>query len=1051
MHANPMSARGRHCDGRSGRRGLALLAVLVIALLASPLLAAVDHVGRVTLPNGVPVPGARVTATQGDTTVVTTTRVDGSYRFPALAEGTWTIQVEMVGFSPQRRDVVVAGGTAPASWELSVLPFAEITRGIPIPPSAPPPDLTRRSAPARPEGAASGPRADGNGAQQPPGAFQRAGVASSTPASNATAAAAAAARAGAPPPLTPPDDTAGDAFLVSGTVNAGGAQPSVGNAARPTGIRLFRGQVSVDGSNSAWDARPYSLTGLMVQKPDTSRLNVTTMFQGPFRIPGLMRTNRNMLLQFNRTSNNGANTLSEFMPTLQQRDGNFSQTLDGFGNPVQLVDPVTGQPFEGNRIPRERISPQAAALLAYYPPPHAGATGTFNYQIPAFTSNVTNSINASIGNLVQTSTNLIGINGGYSRQSNASTSLFGFDDSSRGSNANVALTWTRRFLPSNRQVRMRHTYTRQTNTSEPYFANAINVSGDAGIMGNNQEPENWGPPSLSFASGIAGLSSGQYSLNRTQSHAFNLETMRTTGRLLLVMGGNARYQMLDMVSQQNARGAFTFNGSFTGHDFADFLLGLPNTSSIAFGNADKGFRAWTYDVYVNSDFRASPNVTINFGIRWDLEAPVTEHRDRLVNLDVAEDFSAAAPVLADTARGPITGRRYPSSLITADPWGVQPRVGVAWRPIPTSSVVLRAGYGIYRNTSVYQTLAQQMAQQPPLSFAFNSVSTPETPLTLASGFIAPVSTTLNTVAFDPGFRVGTVHRWQASAQRDLPGGLTAVATYLAGKGVNLPQAFIPNTYPAGAPNPCPQCPTGFVYNTSGGSSIQHAGQFELRRRLQSGLQWTATYTLTKATDNASSFGGPGGNIAQNWLDLEAERAPSSFEQRHLFRFNISYNTGQGIAGGALRTGVLGTLLNGWNMNANLTAGSGTPRTPVYRVTSVAGVTGTVRADLTGEPIGDAPGGYYANPAAFAPPAPGSWGNAPRNSIRGPAQFLLNAGLSRNIPVANRFSLTWSVNATNVLNRVTYSSINTTVGSPQFGLPVSTNGMRRITTRLNVGF
>jgi hypothetical protein len=885
----------------------------------------------------------------------------------------------------------------------------------------------------------------------PPGAP---GPAAAPAAAAAAKLAAGRAAAGAPPPplIPPPDDGASaDAFLVSGTVNAGGAQPSVGNVARPTGIRLFRGQVTMEGANSAWDARPYSLTGLPAPKPDTSRLNVSGMLQGPLRIPGLMVANRNLLVQFNRTSNNSANTLSEFMPTLLQRQGDFSQTVDGFGNPVRLVDPGTGLPFEGNRIPVERISPQAAALLAYYPLPQAGATGTFNYQIPGYTSTVNNTINASIPNIVNNLTNLVGFSGNYSRSSSDSTSLFGFDDSTRGTGLNLTLNWTRRAIPSNRQLRLRHTYTRQTTTSEPFFANRVNVSGEAGITGNNQEPEHWGPPGLSFASGLAGLSSGQYSFGRTQSHAFNVETPRPSGRHTLVLGGNARYQMVDSVSQQNARGSFAFTGAYTGHDFADFLLGLPSTSAIAYGNADKGFRAWTFDAYVNDDFRVSQSLTINMGLRWDVELPTTERLDRLVNLDVADDFSAAAPVLAGSGIGPITGRRYPAALVKADFSGIQPRVGLAWRPIPTSSVVLRAGFGVYRNTSAYQTLAQQMAQQPPLSFAFNAVSTPDTPLTLANGFIAPIAPTLNTVAFDPDFKVGTVHRWQASAQRDLPGGHTAVATYLAGKGVNLPISFIPNTYAPGAVNPCPACPTGFVYTTSGASSIQHAGQFELRRRLRSGLQWTTTYTLTKATDNASSFTGPGGSIAQDWLDLDAEHAPSSFEQRHQLRVTVNYSTGQGIAGGALRTGLLGMLVNGWGLNGNLTAGSGTPRTPVYLVTSVAGVTGTVRASLTGAPIDEAPEGYYANPGAFAPPAPGTWGNAPRNSIRGPAQFSLNAGVTRTFQLRNRVALTWSLNAQNVLNRVTYSSVNTTVGSPQFGLPTATSGMRRISTRMNLGF
>jgi hypothetical protein len=95
----------------------------VIALLVQPLRAATDHAGRVTLANGVPVPGARVTATQGGTSVATTTSVQGIYRFTGLAESTWTVQVEMVGLAPQRRDLVVAADAPPATWELTVLPF----------------------------------------------------------------------------------------------------------------------------------------------------------------------------------------------------------------------------------------------------------------------------------------------------------------------------------------------------------------------------------------------------------------------------------------------------------------------------------------------------------------------------------------------------------------------------------------------------------------------------------------------------------------------------------------------------------------------------------------------------------------------------------------------------------------------------------------------------------------------------------------------------------------------------------------------------------------
>src|SRR5689334_6189767 len=123
-------------------------AALFILLLARPVLAS-DHVGRVTMPNGVPVPGARVTATQGGNTLVTTTDAQGGYRFTGIADGAWTMQVEMVGLTAQRRDVTVAAGAAVAQWQMTMMAFAEMTRGVTVPPPAPPQDLSKRLAAAR--------------------------------------------------------------------------------------------------------------------------------------------------------------------------------------------------------------------------------------------------------------------------------------------------------------------------------------------------------------------------------------------------------------------------------------------------------------------------------------------------------------------------------------------------------------------------------------------------------------------------------------------------------------------------------------------------------------------------------------------------------------------------------------------------------------------------------------------------------------------------------------------------------------------------------------
>src|SRR6185295_3714493 len=130
------------------------------------------------------------------------------------------------------------------------------------------------------------------------------------------------------------------------------------------------------------------------------------------------------------------------------------------------------------------------------------------------------------------------------------------------------------------------------------------------------------------------------------------------------------------------------------------------------------------------------------------------------------------------------------------------------------------------------------------------------------------------------FRSADVHTWQFTAQRELPASLTAIAAYLGARGTHLIQAVLPNTYPAGAVSPCPECPSGFVYLTSNGRSLRNAGQFTLRRRLYHGLMASVQYTLAKSTDDAATFDNKSITakslaIAQDWLDLTAGRGPSA--------------------------------------------------------------------------------------------------------------------------------------------------------------------------------
>src|SRR6185436_14408591 len=208
----------------------------------------------------------------------------------------------------------------------------------------------------------------------------------------------------------------------------------------------------------------------------------------------------------------------------------------------------------------------------------------------------------------------------------------------------------------------------------------------------------------------------------------------------------------------------------------------------------------------------------------------------------------------------------------------------------------------------------------------------------------------------------------------------------------------------------------------------------------------AQYTLSKAMDDAGAFTGvsmSGSAIAQDWQHPEAEWAPSNFDQRHLLTGQVQYTSGSGVTGGGTLDGRFAKFLRGWTITAQMTAGSGLPISPIY-LTSVAGtgVTGPIRASTTGVSTGT-PDGYYINPLAYAAPAPGQWGNAGRNSITGPRVFSLDGGIGRTFLWGDRLNFDWRLNATNVLNRVTYAAVNTSVGSPQFGLPTVANPMRKL--------
>ncbi|SPE33654.1 conserved hypothetical protein [Candidatus Sulfopaludibacter sp. SbA6] len=430
-------------------------------------------------------------------------------------------------------------------------------------------------------------------------------------------------------------------------------------------------------------------------------------------------------------------------------------------------------------------------------------------------------------------------------------------------------------------------------------------------------------------------------------------------------------------------------------------------------------------------------------MRWDYAAPVTERYNRMVNLLVSSDFSAIATVDAGQA-----------ALIHPDRNNLGPRLGFAWRPLTKGSLVVRGGYGIYYNTSVYSIIASNMAQQPPFAQSLSVSSSTANPLSIQTGFLAASTQTLtSTYAIDPNYRIGYAQTWNLTVQRDLPLSMFGTIGYLGTKGTRLDQQFIPNSVAPGAP--VSVFPNNYIYESSNGNSIYHAAQFQLNRRFHSGFMWRGSYQFSKSIDNAGTGGRGQGNtpVAQNWLDLSAERGLSSFDARHNLSLQLQYSTGMGMGGGTLINGWKGELMKDWTIAANVSVRSGTPFTVIVggnrsQVSGTA-VGNTLRADATGLPV-DVTGMLF-NTATFAEPLAGDWGTAGRNTIPGPTTFSLDGSLGRVFRFGERRSADLQFQAQNLLNRVTITNWGTVLGSSTYGLATGAAGMRKITINLRFRF
>ncbi len=779
---------------------------------------------------------------------------------------------------------------------------------------------------------------------------------------------------------------------------------------RPPGAGAIRGQAFFALSNSAFDASPYSLTGQTVDKPSYARSRFGIGLGGQLRIPKLIDSpNTFFFLNYSGTRSRSQYSRFGIVPTEAERQGDFSASTVR-GAPAVVYDPSTSQPFAGNQIPSARLSTASTALAGYYPLPNMPGS-IQNYYFATSYPNSNDNFSARLNHSLNSKNRL---NGSFSLQRRASDAyqLLGFRDDTSGRGQRTDLGWTYVFT-STLINNLRLDFSRNRADTLPYFAYGTDVAGELGIQGTSRDPANYGPPDLSFTN-FSSLADANLSRRTDQSTGIDNGVTWVRGKHNLSFGFSYRRTLANQLSDTNGRGSYSFSGlvtsafddqgnplSGTGYDFADFLLGFPQSSTIRYGTPSTYFRGAMYGAYAQDDWRVGSNLSVNVGLRYDYAQPTYEKYDREANLDIAPGFTAVSVVTAD-GTGPYTGA-YPRALIDPDKNNVAPRIGIAWRPFGKATTQIRSGYGIYYNGSIYNQLASRLAQQPPFAYSNTLNTSIDSPLTILDGFLSSPSLAeiTNTYAVDRGYRTGYAQTWNLSVQQNLPWALVLEVGYLGTKGTRLDIQRLPNQAAPGSPADSEDRrlignAVGFTFESAEGNSIYHAGQFRLMRRFRRGIAFNALYTWSKSIDNVSTYGGGRTVVVQNDKDLAAERGLSSFDQRQTLSLNFNLTSPVGLRGTRPAEGLAGTLLKDWTLNGGITVQSGTPFTALVlgnrSDAGGTGVVGSARADATGLPV--TAGSGFFNTLAFAVPAAGAFGDAARNTIPGPGSFALNASLGR---------------------------------------------------------
>jgi hypothetical protein len=749
------------------------------------------------------------------------------------------------------------------------------------------------------------------------------------------------------------------------------------------------------------------------------------------------------------------------VPTDSLRAGDFSTS-------TLLCDPRTRRPdgscagFTGNQIPGDRFDPTAVALLTHVPRPNRSGS-IQNLLAVGLEDAPMDQLSIRIDHRLSGRDNLFGRFSAYSIRDQQpfgtstlnETLVPGFGRTVTTTSRNAVVSYTRGFgesLLNEFRAGFLSVAGGQVSPNQ-----GVDFPASSGLQGVTQDVRDMGYPQVSFG-GLFNTIGDPTSFVSREDRSYEVydNVLVDRGSHHLKFGGYLFHLDFNPVNPASARGAFTFNGQWTGNPFADFLLGYPSSAQVGIGRADEHGRTTWLHVYGQDDWRMSNTLTLNYGLRYEINGQMTDVDNRLS----AVDFTVPGGrfVIASDERGNIspTAERVLSQIpipyVTSQDAGwtagllrpsylrFAPRVGVAWAP--NAETAITAGFGVFLNQWAY-SVQQSLAQTLPFFFTktVNAASDALTPtFTTENMLLANANGTIGGNTMNHDYRTEYAKNWTISLQRQLMPSTVIEVSYLHSGIVGADSSTVLNVPGPGPGEIGPRRPVPALANVTAirwdGYSIYDALTLKAARRSTGGLSFGANYTLSKSVDDASDPGATAyeANLPQDVRNMAAERAVSSFDRRHRFVGNATYALPNRLLGG------------GWRVNGIVTVQSGAPFT-VNLSTDLANVGSgpAQRPNVSGDPnVGGAQTAeQWFNTGVFALPAPFTFGNSGRNTVRAPGYADLDAAIQKDIPIGNQVRLEMRWEVFNLFNHVNFDVPNRVAFTPNFGRIFSAGPARQM--------